>query len=62
VAFPFARRGDPSAVHLDERSDDRQAESDAAVRTARGAVGLAEGLEDERQKRAIDPFAGVGDC
>ena len=50
-----------SAVQLDEVTHDRQSEPEPAVLPADRAVGLAEPLEDERQKVGGDARAVVGD-
>ena len=45
---------------FDEIADDGQAEAEAAVRARRGSVGLAERLENMREKIARDSAAGIG--
>jgi hypothetical protein len=44
-----------SAVEFHQVLDDRQTESQAAVRACEGLVGLPEPIEDERQKRGSRP-------
>ena len=54
--------GDPAVVGFDELLRDGQAEPDAVVRPGGVAVGLPEAIEDVRQKRRIDPGAGIADA
>src|SRR5581483_2734939 len=48
-----------TAMQFHEVPDDAQAESKAGVGTRRAAVGLAETVEDEREKTRRDAFAGI---
>ena len=52
---------DGPAVELDERSHDREPETEATVAPGDRAVGLAEPFEDVRQEAGIDALAGVPD-
>src|SRR5207249_11402196 len=52
---------DRAAVQLDDVVDDREPETQAAVRARVRAVGLPEGLEDVRQELGRDPLALVAD-
>jgi hypothetical protein len=62
--LPFAvrMRRDAPAVHLDELARDREADAETACPASRAAVGLAEALEDVRQKTGDDPASRVGDA
>ena len=53
---------DRAAEQRDQAAHDVQAEADAAVAAGHRAVGLAEGLEDDRQRLGRDADAGVGDA
>src|SRR5262245_25671966 len=46
-------------MHLDDVSDDGQADAQAAILARGRAVGLAKPIEDVRQKSGIDAYAGV---
>ena len=49
------------AVQLDDVPDDREAETQPAVRPRDRAVALPETIEDERQELRCNALAGVGD-
>src|SRR5262245_53930845 len=61
AAAALAVRRDRSAVQLDEVTDDREAETEAAVRSRGRSVGLAEAIEDERQRVGVDAGSAVDD-
>src|SRR5215471_5799854 len=48
-------------MHLDDVSHDGQANAQAAIFARGGRVGLAEPVEDVRQKSGLDPYAGIFD-
>src|SRR6266545_978297 len=48
-------------MHLDDVPDDGQTDAQAAILARGGRVGLAEPIEDVRQKFGIDAYAGVRD-
>ena len=48
-------------MHLDDVSHDGQADAQAAILARGGAVGLAEPIEDVRQKSGLDAYAGIVD-
>ena len=48
-------------MRLGDVADDGEAEPEAAVNARLRRLGLAERLENVRQKLRIDPFAAVGD-
>src|SRR5262249_60075331 len=56
-----ALRPDRAAMQLDEMTDDRETETEAALRPGRRRVGLPEALEDVRQKGGIDATTTVHD-
>ena len=62
VALPLAGavRLHAAAVHLGEVPDERQADAEAAVGAATGAVRLPEAVEDEREQGG-DARPGVAD-
>ena len=51
--------GDGTAVHLDEMSHDREPQSQPLVRACRRPVSLAESIEHEGQKAAVDTLTRV---
>ena len=53
--------GDRPTVCLDELTDDREPEAEAAVAPARAGVAAAEAIERVRQKLSIHTDAGVAD-
>ena len=57
-----APRLDAAPVELDQVADDGEPETEAAAPPRRGAVGLAERLEDVWQEARRDALAGVGDA
>ena len=48
-------------MHLDDVSHDGQADAQAAILARGGRVGLAEPIEDVRQKSGLDAYAGIFD-
>src|SRR5262245_39093110 len=48
-------------MHLDDVSHDGQADAQAAIFARGGRVGLAEPIEDVRQKSGLDAYAGIFD-
>src|SRR5438093_11817650 len=61
LALALALDLDRAVVHLDEIADDREPETQAAMRPRGCAVALPEGLEDVRQEVGGDPLALVLD-
>src|SRR5262245_54917734 len=63
LIFAAALDADRATVEFDELFYDRQAESEAAVRTGRRGIDLAEAFEDDWQvfRRDADPVVVDGD-
>ena len=61
LAVPSLSHRHGTAVQLDDVADDRQAETQAAVRALAAAVELAEAIEHERLELGSDAAAGVAD-
>src|SRR5262245_55105528 len=59
AAADCAGSPDPSALHLDQPLDDRQAQAASAGLAGAGLVGTVEALEDPRQLVGRDAGAGV---
>src|SRR5436190_21000516 len=59
-AGAVALRGDRAVMELDDVAGDGQAEAQAAA--LGGGVALAQAVEDEREKRRIDPLPLVFDA
>src|SRR5262245_42266665 len=59
LATPRAFRPHRTSVELDEMPDDGEAKTEAAVPAAHRPIRLPEAIKDVRQKRRIDPAAGV---
>src|SRR6185503_8241940 len=53
---------DRSAVQLGQVARDGQPDAETPLRARRGAVGLAEPLEDVLEELGTDPAPGVGDA
>src|ERR671926_319942 len=52
---------DRAAVQLDQLTHDGETETETAVHARHARIGLAEAVEDVRQKLRCDAFAGVRD-
>jgi len=63
-SFPFALAVGVNAatVKLDEVADNGEAQAQAAMRAGGGTIGLAESVEDVREKAGLDAFAGIGNA
>src|SRR3954453_11118702 len=53
--------GHPASVQVDQVTHDRETQTEAALRARGAAVSLPEAIEHVREKRGIDPDAGIGD-
>src|SRR5262249_47052221 len=58
---PAAARRQRPAVQLDQVLDDGEAQSEAAMASRAGGVGLREALEQTRDEPLLDPLTRVGD-
>src|ERR1700752_3805497 len=59
AAFAFTHRAHSPAVHFNQMTHDREAESHAAMLATRFLTRLSEPIEDVRQKIRRDALAGV---